>query len=395
MKKIKILLVSRSIPLHQIGGMELVAWDLALKFKEMGHKVDFLTTSVPNKPQLFEQDGVIVHALSGTKPGKYSSAWWEKSLSYFKNELCNNTDIVLSVSAGAYSLLNDKNDIPFIMQAHGTSLGEFLSKIREKNIKSFIKSLFNLKALLVDLSKYNHFEAFVAVGDAVVKDTKKFPINKVLDEEKIFLIKNGINTALFSYDEDKKKTLRKKYNIDNNTKVIISASRLHKQKGVHLGLKGFAKFLKNNPKSLYIIIGDGKEYYNLQKLAVDLKIKEKVIFTKSLNRNKLADYLNMGDLFLFTSLRNEGLPLNVLEALSSGLKVIISSHLEEITKISKEAVIPVNPESIENIAKAFEVSLDKNRKSYLPREYSLEYCASKYLELFYSLIKKQGKNINE
>ena len=395
MKKFKILLVSRSIPLHGIGGMELVAWDLAVKFKDMGHKVDFLTTSVPNKPQIFMEDGIVVHALSNTKSGKYSSLWWKKSLSYFKNELSDNTDIVLSISAGAYSLLNDKNDIPFVMQAHGTSLGEFLSKIREKNIKSFIKSLFNLKALLVDLSKYNYFDAFVAVGDAVIQDTKKFPLNKVLNEEKIFLIRNGINTALFSYDKIKRKILRNYYNIEDETKVIISVSRLHKQKGVHLGLEGFAKYLKINPNSIYIIIGDGPEYQNLKKLVNRLKINNKVIFTGNLNRNELADHLNIGDIFLFTTLRNEGLPLNVLEALSSGLKVIISSHIEGITKISKDAVVPVNPKSPEDIAKALEISLDTNRKSYLPREYSLEYCANKYLELFYSLIKKQGNNINE
>jgi len=366
--------------------MELVSWDLATQLKEMGHEVSFLTTSVSNKPQLFEQDGVIVHALSGTKPGKYSSAWWKRSLSYFEDNLRTKTDVVLSISAGTYSLLDHKKEIPFVMQAHGTSLGEFVSKIREKKIKSFIKSLFNLKALATDLPKYGRFDAFVAVGDAVVQDTKKFPINMVLDNEKVHLIRNGINTKLFSFNADKRASLRKEYNIDNETKVIISASRLHKQKGVHLGLEAFAKYIKTNPNSIYMIIGDGPESPNLKKLAKNLNIEDQVIFTGNMCRSKLASHLSIGDLFLFTTLRNEGLPLNALEALSSGLKVIISSHITSITKISKDAVISVDPKSPEEIAKALEVRADTNRKSYLPAEYSLEYCAESYLKLFYELV---------
>jgi len=385
-KKLNILLVSRSIPLHHFGGMELVAWDLAVTFKKLGHNVDFLTTAIPNKPQNFVHDEIMVHALSRTPSGKYSSLWWKKSSSYFKETLMQKTDIVLSISAGAYGLLKYKNNIPFVLQAHGTSWGEFISKLREKKLTSYIKSVFNLIALQKDLRIYNLFDAFVGVGEAVIQDIKKFPINRVLKQNKVHLIKNGINTTLFSFNSTFRDKLRKKYNIDNTTKVVISASRLHKQKGVHLGILGFAKYLKVNPNSVYIIIGDGPEYKQLNELVKKLNIADKVIFVGSLKRDELAKYLSMGDIFLFTTLHNEvGLSLNLLEALSSGLKVIVSSHIQGVLNINKNAVIPVDPRSAYDISKALETDIDENRKSYLPKEYSLEYCAKKYLKLFYLL----------
>lgn len=387
MKKLNILFVSRSIPLHHFGGMELVAWDLAVAFKEMGHTVNFLTTSLPNRPQVLTHDKIIVHALSNTTTGKYSSSWWKESSIYFQETLKPKTNIVLSISAGAYGLLEHKNHIPFVLQAHGTSWGEFISKLREKKIKSYIKSVFNLMALKKDLKTYDLFDAFVAVGEAVVQDTKKFPINRALKQNKVHLIKNGINTTLFSFNPDMREQLREKYNIDNSTKVVMSASRLHKQKGVHLGLLGFVEYLKVNPNSIYIIIGDGPEYKNLNELAKKLNIIDNVIFTGSLKREELAQYLNIGDIFLFTSQHNEGLPLNTLEALSSGLKVIVSSHIQGVLDINKNATIPVDPKSAQEISKALETEIDENRKSYLPEEYSLDCCAKQYIKLFYSLME--------
>jgi hypothetical protein len=70
----KLLLVSRSIPLHTgTGGMEVVLWDLA---KALGKELDVevLTTSVPSRPDSFIEEGVRVSTISGTKPGRYSLA---------------------------------------------------------------------------------------------------------------------------------------------------------------------------------------------------------------------------------------------------------------------------------------------------------------------------------
>lgn len=386
-----IVIFSRSLPFHGIGGMEVVAWDLAHAFKNRGLKVTCITTSLENRSEITEIDGIEVIALKNTPSGKYSSAWFQHSTQYFMNHYLEKGVAVLSVSAAAAELMKQNKNlksIPIIFQAHGTSIGEISSKLRTLKIKAILSSLRNFIWFFKDMTLYQKCDAIVAVGDKVYKDLTTFPNTIGAQRSKVHLIRNGIDVDLFSFNLQKRKNLRSKLHINRNEKVIISASRLHKQKGVHLGLLGFAKYLQTNPNTTYIIIGNGPENENLKQLSAQLGITEKVIFTGSLNRNVLADYLNVGDLFLFTTLRDEGLPLNALEALSCGLKVIISSHIEGITKISQEAVIPVDPKSSDAVAKALLTAVDEDRSSYLPDEYSLKYCADEYIKLFHNILQR-------
>ena len=74
-----IIAVTRILPFHGIGGMQVITWDLAKEFVRKGHKVTCITTSIPGKPQFFNEDGINVSALIGTKPGKHSVNWWKLS----------------------------------------------------------------------------------------------------------------------------------------------------------------------------------------------------------------------------------------------------------------------------------------------------------------------------
>ena len=68
----RICVFTRSTPHHLVGGMEIISWNLAKKFAQKGHQVQLITTSVPNRPETFKEEGIDVVALAGTPPGKYS-----------------------------------------------------------------------------------------------------------------------------------------------------------------------------------------------------------------------------------------------------------------------------------------------------------------------------------
>lgn len=122
----EIIVMSRSMPFHGIGGMEIVAWDLCREFARRGKNVRVVTTAEPGHREPFEEDGVTVVPLSGTPAGRYSRKWWRASKDYFQAECLSSASVVLSISAGAYGLLKIKNfEIPIVMQAHGTSWGRF------------------------------------------------------------------------------------------------------------------------------------------------------------------------------------------------------------------------------------------------------------------------------
>ena len=93
-RMIKIAILTRSTPHHLVGGMEIISWNLAKKFVQKGHQVEIITTSILNKPSTFIEEGINIVSLASTQPGKYSKAWWDKSVEYF---LTINPNVVFSI----------------------------------------------------------------------------------------------------------------------------------------------------------------------------------------------------------------------------------------------------------------------------------------------------------
>lgn len=384
--KREIVILSRSLPFHGLGGMEIVAWDLAKQFARSGHAVRIITTSLPDKEDEFEQDGVCVVPLRGTPSGRYSSAWWSASRGYFEQHCMDSTQAILSVSAAAFGILPLKQrlpHIPFVMQAHGTSWGEVISKWRSHRFKSILSSILNLLWLPRDLLNYPKFDAVVAVGERVHQDLTKPPVNWMLPQEKVHPINNGIDTSIFRPSQEGRRDLRAALGLDEQTPVLISASRLHVQKGVSHALRAFALLHVKMPDAIYLIAGDGPEKPKLEALCAELGLTGHVRFLGALDRAQLAHALQAADAFVFLTERVEvGLTLNVLEALACGVPCIISDHLHlfESDLIATEA-----PHNADTIAKKINEALVSRRTSTqtgLPAQYELGHSSVKYLDLF-------------
>ena len=194
------------------------------------------------------------------------------------------------------------------------------------------------------------------------------------------MIVNGVDTTLFRPDHKARKQIRESFGWMERTKIVLSVSRLHKQKGVDLGLRGYARYAELNHDSRYVIVGDGPERQHLEDLANSLGITDKVFFAGLASREKAAKYYKASDLFLFTTIHSEaGLPLNYLEAISCGLPAVVSDHIWKYRKT--DAVKGISPKDAEDICKAIQDLIDESDKLQvtLPEEYTLSYCAGQYL----------------
>ncbi len=397
-----LLLPTRILPYHSQGGMQTVAWNLAREFVRQGISVTVLTTHISKMPSHFIEDGVEVISLPWTKPGRYSKEWWRESRSVFKRELASRITGVLSISSAAYSMLSLKDQllgVPFVMQAHGTSVGEIISKWRSRKVKFYLTSLYNVNALFRDLVTYKRFDAIVAVGNRVYKDLTRFPISRFLPQDRVHLILNGIDTRVFSPNLGARLKVRNEHGITQDDRVIITISRLHSQKGIDLSLRGFARYVKQNSKAHYWIIGEGPDENQLKQLVKNLGIEACVHFFGSIDNEKVAHYINAADIFLFTTTCTEGLPLNVLEALATGIPVIVSNHLNFDSEIKSKMTL-VDPRDVENIAQAIDVALGKaslgyTRQSLLPERYHLYSVAKEYIILFDNLQAKSLERNNK
>lgn len=383
--KHNILIVCRSLPIHALGGMELITFDLMTELaKNPNNKVTVLTTDV--KPGFKNQyENIDIRYVEGSPAGKYSRFWWEKSPEVAKEIILEkNIDSVISVSSGAYTIIKLKKEFPnvnFIFQAHGTSLGEIISKFRSKNIKSIIGSVRNLSWIAKDILSYNRFDKIVAVGDHVHKQLASGVLSMFYDKRKCVCINNGVDDVLFGYDENKRYIKRCEHNISESTIVFLSVSRLHKQKGVLNAVKLFEEYRKENKDSILLILGDGPHRKEINNYINSLSISDSVLLIGRKDRGQIGEYLSSADCFLFLSNRVEvGLTLNMLEALTAGLPIVVGEKFKTI--INDPAILDcvIYSTKMSEIKNKIDEKCE-NRNSFVGSEYSLKSMAQKYQTL--------------
>jgi len=174
-----------------------------------------------------------------------------------------------------------------------------------------------------------------------------FTKNKFLENNKF--LKNKKFFILPTYIEFKDKIDYEKL---PKGKIILSVCRLdktEKYKGIDKVIKVMPDILKEFPDTYYIIVGDGDYRKNLEKIAEELNLKEKVIFKGFVSEEKLNFYYKNCDLFILPS-KKEGFGIVFLEALSFG-RIVIAGNKDG----SKEALlngeigILIDPENVEEI----------------------------------------------
>ncbi|MDC0074605.1 glycosyltransferase [Alphaproteobacteria bacterium] len=107
--------------------------------------------------------------------------------------------------------------------------------------------------------------------------------------------------------------------------VILSIGKLEIQKGHDILLNAFAECIKRNTitsRWKIKIIGSGKELNSLLSLAKKLEISDSLIIKSNINLTN--EYKNAG-IFIMAS-RYEGTSNALLEAISSGMPIIVSSN---------------------------------------------------------------------
>jgi glycosyltransferase involved in cell wall biosynthesis len=104
-------------------------------------------------------------------------------------------------------------------------------------------------------------------------------------------------------------------------KVLISVGRLAAEKNWETLLRAAAKVYAEYPELRLVLIGDGPDKANLELLASELGIAERVTFTGELPFGEIHAYLKAADLFSFASV-TETQGLVTMEAMAAGLPVV-------------------------------------------------------------------------
>lgn len=108
-------------------------------------------------------------------------------------------------------------------------------------------------------------------------------------------------------------------------RIVTNVGRLTVMKGVVNLLHAAKEVIARVPKTIFLIVGSGEQYFELLKLSADLGIAKNVIFVGFQRGKPWRDAFGMGDLFVMPSI-SEPFGLTALEAIGYGSPTLVSKQ---------------------------------------------------------------------
>lgn len=158
--------------------------------------------------------------------------------------------------------------------------------------------------------------AITSISVATADALEKF---EYLPRQKIRVVYNGIEAVRVTQTQVDE--LRAKLALPTNALILGTIARLDPIKNHSLMLQAFAQVYRQHPNARLIIVGDGEEKNNIEKLAQKLAIEDALIMPGY--HSDPSPYLALMDIFLLSSL-SEGTSMTLLEAMSLGKPCVVT-----------------------------------------------------------------------
>jgi len=319
----KIAIFSDTFP-PQTNGVANVAYLSAKGLAKLGHEVFVFTIS--NKKIDFKEEKIKVIYLSSAPALVYANERLTLPIGLALRQLKKiKPDIIHThtpFSVGWEAVWGSKFFKIPLVGTHHTFFDHYLKHVwldygwMKKVSWEYVVGYYNFCDLILSPSS--------SLAGAFKNNSLKKPIE---------VLENFIDTNLFvpAPSLEEKNQAKKTWGIDNRS--ITYMGRLSYEKSIDQVIKAFARLLKKEPALKLMLIGDGPEKANLEKLTKELEIEKNVVFTGFVYKEKLVKALWANEVFI-TASKSENMPLSVLEVMAAGLPVVSVKEkgLAEITK---------------------------------------------------------------
>lgn len=245
-----------------------------------------------------------------------------------------------------------------------------------------VKTGFKKRLLTLPLRRWS--SAILAIGVMAERSYRQMGYKK-----EIFNIPYNIRNELFSPENIDKalyEELKRKWK-GNGEIVLLSSGALVKRKGMDILIHAF-KMLPQQLKARLIIIGDGPERKNLERLAGE---RPDIVFAGFQPKEAVPTFFRLADIFAFAS-RYDGWGLVINEALAAESAIVCSNKVgAAIDALENEvSAILCSTDNSEDWAKALERLIsDEAFRRYLitnsrkcQDRLSSEYNAKKLYDIF-------------
>jgi len=324
----KIAVFAKSTSFHKgYGGLETQNKVLCEKLVERGNAV---TVFSPKKELEFDTkdlNGVVyvfvpckfkMGLVLGFGGRLNKNNWINKSYDTFKNyHEKNEYDLVLSQSSAALGIIKRKNElgVKIISIAHGSILGELKTYFKDiSTISDYLNIIPNTAFAVKNF--FTRQREYVLGSDRVIAVSNAVK-NSLLEEtfapdEKIVVVHNGINPQ--NCDESKK---------GHGTVNLIYVGKMIRSKGVFNLINVLAGTQFADIK--LHMVGGGRDLEELKKYSNSKHLSEKIVFYGNISPEEVVPLMFKNDIFVMPTLRIEGFPMTLVEAMFAGLPIVANN----------------------------------------------------------------------
>ncbi len=173
---------------------------------------------------------------------------------------------------------------------------------------------------------FREADLLVAVSEGV----RAYLLRYGAASERIIVVPNGVNPAMFRPDVDASE-VRRRYGLEDRLVIGFSGS-LKPWHGVDMLMKAFASVCRlrrqregSDDSLRLLIVGDGPQSENLKQLSRELDLADRTTFTGAVPHGEMPAYLAAMDIAVAPYLSSDGFyfsPLKIMEYLAMGLPVV-------------------------------------------------------------------------
>ena len=366
------------------GGSGVVATELGKALALRGHKVHFITYKQPARLDFFTENTFYHEVYVSHYPlfdfPPYETALTSHLVDVVKSAQLDLLHVHYAIPHASAAILakqilaTEGIHIPVITTLHGTDI-----------------TLVGKDASFEPVVRYsiNMSDGVSSVSESLKQDT----YTHIKVNREILVIPNFIDFTRFS------KQNREHFKTaiaPNGEKLIVHTSNFRKVKRIDDAVKVFAEIRKQMPSKL-LLIGDGPERIQIEKLCRELELGESVTFLGK--QNQVEEILSVCDLFLMPS-ETESFGLAALEAMACELPVI-SSNAGGIPELNVEGVTGFlcNVGDVTSMAeKALYILSDNNRLETFKhaalaraKEFDINQIVPIYENFYRAILSKQAK----
>ncbi len=316
----RIAIFSDTFP-PDINGVATSTYNLSEALKEHNEEVLVITSnSLNRKKSEYSKSLIRLKGIRLKRLYNYVISWFGnrktmKILKDFKPDVCH---IQTDGPLGQFGFKVAKKTDSALVYTYHTSIEDYTYYVThgwffDKSAKAIVKRYVKQKGKKVD--------ALIVPSEKMADYMKSLNIIS-----KVSVVPTGFDFERFkNIDKGKVDELKKRYGISQDDYVILYLGRIAKEKSIDSLLKAFKEYSKgceSKGNTKFLIAGGGPDLPRLKRLAKDLWIGEKVIFTDKVEPTKVPYYYRLGNVYVFASI-TETQGLTTLEAMASGLPVIV------------------------------------------------------------------------